>query len=96
MVYRTYQTEIGAGDWDVNSVDNHLNPSKEKRFWYAMIAFAGWGICIIMYALAKTVLPIMYDFICPTLLLNIILYQYLYMPFNPLHIREYCFWAIVL
>ena len=61
-----------------------------------MYAFAGWVVILIIYYLAKTRYNILYDCICGLCMLNLVVYQFLYMPFDPMRVREFCFWAILL
>lgn len=74
----------------------NLVPTIAERRWYAVYAFLGWFGIFIIYILAKTRWDQLYDIICGLLMLNLVVYQYLYIPFDPSRIREFCFWAIIL
>ena len=75
MGYRTYQTEVGAGDWDSdNEYEGTTVPTKEARIWYSIYALIGWAVICVIYILAKFKWNWLYDIICGSLMLNLVVY----------------------
>lgn len=96
MVFRTYQTQVGAGDWDLTTGAKPLTPDKDSRFLFAMAKFGGYLAILLTFIVARTWQPKAYHLLCPMIVLNVNVYQYLYMPFSPKAPREFMLWSILL
>ena len=72
--YRTYQTQIGAGDWDLTTGAKPLTPDKDDRLIFALVSIVGYISIIAIYLLAKTKFQALYNVICGMLVANLLLY----------------------
>jgi hypothetical protein len=87
---------MGAGDWDFTTGSKPLTPGKDERLIFAISAMAIYLAIIGVYCLAKTKFPYLFNIICALLVVNLVQYQYFYMPFSPKSPREFMFWSIML
>ena len=55
--YRTYQTQMGAGDWDFTTGSKPLTPDKDERLIFAIFAWGFYLAIIGIYFLAKSNYP---------------------------------------
>jgi hypothetical protein len=74
MVFRTIQTQNGAGDWDLTTGAKELTPNKDERLIYALIAFFGYALTIFTFLLAKFKYPKLYNLISTMMVLNMAIY----------------------
>lgn len=65
MAYRTWQTQEGAGDWDLSTEARVLTPDKEDRLIYAVIAFFMYTILLMVFLLARARYDWLYSTISP-------------------------------
>ena len=94
--FRTFQTQIGAGDWDLTTGARVLTPNKDERLIYAVIGFSGYAFIVAVYLMARFKYAYLYKTLCTLLVCNMVLYQYLYMPYSPAAPREFMMWSILL
>jgi hypothetical protein len=74
MAFRTFQTELGAGDWDLTTGAKPLTPDKDSRMITAIIAFGGYVVILITFFLARKAFPSLFNLICTMIIANMCLY----------------------
>jgi len=62
---------MGAGDWDITTGAKPLTPDKDERLIYALISIGIFVATIVVYCLASTKHPNLYNFICGLLVVNL-------------------------
>lgn len=94
--YRLMLVDNKAGDWDLTTKNNPATPAPTQRRDMTYMHMGGWLVILIMFLLARYKWKSIYQALNLAFVVNLCLFNYFYMPFNPEKPREFVYWTIIL